>query len=136
MAEAPMTDEQDLGSPSLAELVRKALDLVPRLIRDEVQLLKLELTGKLKSAGVGVGILVAAALFFLFTIGVLIAAAVLGLATALPAWLAALIVAASLLLLSALFALLGVRQLKKGGPPMPSDTIDSIKADVRAVKGE
>jgi len=66
---------------------------------------------------------------------VLLAAAVLGIATALPAWLAALIVAGALLLITAILVLIGVNQLKRGVPPVPEETIASVKEDVNAIKG-
>jgi hypothetical protein len=66
---------------------------------------------------------------------VLVVAAVLGLAEVLPAWLAALIVAVVFLVLAGLLALLGVGRLKKGLPPVPKESLDSVKEDVDAVKG-
>jgi len=66
---------------------------------------------------------------------VLLAAAVLGIATALPAWLAALIVGVALLIITTVLVLIGVRQLKAGVPPVPTETIDSVKHDVDAIKG-
>ena len=67
---------------------------------------------------------------------VLVAAAVLGLATVLPAWAAALIVGGVLLLLTGIIAGIGIAQLKRGLPPTPSDTIDSIGDDIRVLRGE
>jgi ABC-type transport system involved in multi-copper enzyme maturation permease subunit len=112
---------------------------VPRLIvdlfRQEIESLKQELIGKAKDAGIGIGLLVAAAVFALFLLGVLIAAAILGLATVLPAWAAALIVAGVLLIITVVLALVGIASLKRGMPPAPTQTIESIKDDVRVIKG-
>jgi hypothetical protein len=65
---------------------------------------------------------------------VLTAAAILGLAVVLPAWAAALIVAGILLLGVLGFVLAGLAQLKKGDPE-PTETITSVRRDVRAIKG-
>jgi len=64
-----------------------------------------------------------------------VAAAVIALAQVLPGWAAALVVAGSLLLIAALLVAIGVQQIKKGTPPTPTKTIDSIKQDVRVLKG-
>jgi tetrahydromethanopterin S-methyltransferase subunit C len=105
------------------------------LVRAELDSLKSEIAGKLKAAGIGIGLLVGAALFGFFLLTVLITAAILGLATALPAWAAALIVAGVLLIITAVLALLGISNLQKGIPPAPTETVKSIKKDVETLKG-
>jgi hypothetical protein len=120
---------------SLGALLKSIPDLIGRLIRDELRAARLEFTSKLKAAGIGVGLLVGAAVFGWFTLAVLIATAVLGLATALPAWLAALIIGVLLLVITAILALVGIRKLKAGAPPIPKDSIESVKEDIRTVKG-
>ncbi|ARC58267.1 hypothetical protein AS850_14370 [Frondihabitans sp. 762G35] len=131
------TDERAAGSRrSLGGLLSSLPDLISRLIRGEIALAKGELVAKLKAAGVGIGLLVAAALFGFLLLEVLVAAAVLGTATVFPAWLAALLVGAGLLVVTAILALVGVRALKKGVPPVPTETVESVKSDVRALKGE
>jgi hypothetical protein len=124
-----------LEDEKLSTLARRAVDLTIRLVRDELLSLRLELVGKLKEAGVGTGLLVASALFAFFLIVALLAGAVLALSTLLAPWLAALIVAGFLLVGAVVLALLGVRQLKQGVPLTPADSIASIEADIRAVKG-
>lgn len=119
---------------SLITLITSLPSLVVELVKSEVEQLKAELLRKLKHAGIGVGFLTAAAVFAFFAAGVLTAAAILGLAVVLPAWLAALIVAALLLIIVAVFAILGVNQLKKSGTA-PTETIESVRRDVRAIKG-
>ena len=59
----------------------------------------------------------------------------LGLAEVLPAWAAALIVGGALLLLAGILVAVGIAQLKRGLPPTPTDTIESINEDVRIVRG-
>ncbi len=112
---------------------------VPRLIidlfRQEIESLKQELIGKAKDAGVGIGLLVVAGAFAFFLLGVLVAAAILGLATVFAPWLAALIVAGGLLIITVVLALIGISTLKRSMPPAPTETIESIKDDVRVIKG-
>ena len=121
---------------SLGSLLGSLPELISRLVRGEIQLAKTELVTKLKEAGVGAGLLVGAALFGFFLLAVLITAGVLGLATVVAPWLAALIVAAVLLVVTGVLALLGVKALKKGVPPVPQQAVDSVKADVAALKGQ
>lgn len=112
---------------------------VPRLIidlfRQELEALKQEFVDKAKAAGIGIGFLIAAAVFAFFLFGVLITAAILGLAVVFPPWLAALIVAGGLLIIVAVLVAIGVVSLRRGMPPAPTDTIESIKEDVRVIKG-
>lgn len=120
---------------SLFSLVADIPRLITDLARSEIESLKREIAGKLAAAGVGIGLLAAAAAFAFFALAVLVAAAVLGLAVVLPAWAAALIVAGVLLILGAALVAAGVGALKRGMPPTPEKTIDSIKQDVRVIKG-
>jgi hypothetical protein len=131
-----VTEERDKRARrSLVSLFAELPTLVIQLLKDEIENLKRELTARLAKLGIGIGLFVAAALFAFFALATLIAAAVLGIATALPAWLAALIVAGGLLILTAILVLVGVSSLKKGLPPVPEDAISSIKKDINTVKG-
>lgn len=120
---------------SLLSLVTSLPGLLAELVRSELEQLKNELIRKLKHAGIGIGLLVGAAVFAFFALGVLVAAAVLGIAVALPGWLAALIVAVALLIVTGILVGIGVAQLKRGVPPTPTRTIRSVKRDVDAVRG-
>jgi hypothetical protein len=119
---------------STADLVRDVSELVPRLVREELNLAKAEISEKGKHAGAGVGLFGGGGLFAFFGVAVLIAAAVLGLAEAVPAWLSALIVAVVLLALAGIMAMIGRSQVRKAIPPVPQKAVDSTKQDVQAVK--
>ena len=119
----------------LFKLIGDIPSLLMELVRGEIESFKQELVGKLKLAGVGIGLLIGALSILLFALLVFTAAAILGLATVLPAWAAALIVGGALLLIAVILALVGISSLKKGVPPAPTETIKSIKKDVRTIKG-
>lgn len=120
---------------SLFQLLKDLPGLVVALLKAELAQLKAELVRKAISLGIGVALFVVAAVLLFFMLGTLVAAAVLGIAVALPAWLAALIVAGALLVLAGIIGLIGLAVLKRGMPPAPTETIASIKQDVNAVKG-
>ena len=136
MVDATLPGEKQSGERvGLIGLVRQLPGQVSRLIRDEIRATQMELTEKLKAAGIGVGLLAGGAVIALFAFGALIAAAILGLAEVLAPWLSALIVGVALLLVAGVLALLGRNRLKTGMPPLPQDSIESVKADIRTVKG-
>lgn len=120
---------------SLFKLIGDLPTLVVDLFRAEIESLKQELADKLKNAGIGLGLIAGAATFAFFAVLVLLAAAVLGLATVLPAWAAALIVGGAILLVGVVLLLIGVATLKRGVPPTPTTTIDSVKRDVSVITG-
>ncbi|MCV2395269.1 phage holin family protein [Actinotalea sp. M2MS4P-6] len=120
--------------PSIGELVSLLSEKTSKLVRAEIELAKAEMADKAKHAGAGIGMFVGAGLFAFFAFGTLVATAVLGLAEALPAWLAALIVAVVLLLIAGALGFVGKTMLDKGTPPVPLKAQESIKADVAAVK--
>ena len=130
-----MTDTRDRKPRSLFGLVGDVPKLVKELVTGELNLLKAEMLTKAKIFGLAAGLLVGALVIVLYAIGVLLTAAVMGLATVMPAWLAALVIAVAMLLVAAILGLLGWRRLKTGLPITPKRTIDSVKNDVNAVKG-
>jgi Putative Actinobacterial Holin-X, holin superfamily III len=117
-----------------AELVKQLSEQVSVLVREEVKLAKLEVTRKGKQAGAGAGMLGGAGLVALYGAGCLIACAVLAISTGLAAWLAALIVGVILLAVAGTAALLGRSRLQKNAPPVPKETVDSVKTDVEVIK--
>ena len=123
----------DHDEKSTAELVHDLTDQVNRLARTEVTLAVRELKGKARHAGVGAAFAGAGGVFAFYGGGVLVAACVLLLALALPAWAAALIVAAAMFAVAGVAVLMARKQLKQSAP-MPSPAVESAKEDVHAVK--
>ncbi|WGL53164.1 phage holin family protein [Nocardioides sp. BP30] len=119
---------------STPELVSQLSHEVTRLVRDELRLAQLEVSGKAKKAGVGVGMFGAAGLIALFGLGTLIATAVLALALAVDAWLAALIVAVVLFAVAGIAALVGRNSVRAAAPPVPTEAMASTQRDVETAK--
>ena len=120
---------------SLFELIADVPTLVRELVMGEIQHLKVEMIGKFKAWGIGGALIAVAVVFVLYMLGVLLTAAVLGLSYVMPGWLAALLIALLLLVIAAVFALIGYRKLKDGLPPQPTATIESVKRDIDTIKG-
>ncbi|MFL6076127.1 MAG: phage holin family protein [Mycobacteriales bacterium] len=116
------------------DLVSQLGDQLSRLVRDEIQLAKLEMAAKTKRLGVGAGLTGAAGLFAFWGGTALVAAGVAALALVLPAWAAALIGGAALLLVAGMCVLAGRRQMRRAGPPVPQEAIKSIEQDLRVVR--
>jgi len=121
-------------APSSAQLVRQLSEETSTLVRQELRLAQLELQEKGKRAGIGAGLFGGASGIALFALGAFVAAAVLGLATAVDAWLAALIVGVALLVVAGVLALAGKSQVSQAVPPAPEQAVASTKTDVTTLK--
>ena len=126
---APAARERSTG-----ELVKSLSEQVSALVRDELKLAQLEMTRKGKQAGAGLGMLSGSGVIALYGVGCLLACAIIALSGVVEAWLAALIVGAALLAAAAAAALMGKGRLQKATPPVPEETVSSIKTDVEEIK--
>jgi len=135
MAEPNGSTQPAVGpDASAGELVKHLSEQVSRLIRDELKLAEYEMTRKAKRMGRGAGMFGGSGLVALYGIGCLLAAAIIGLASVLPAWAAALIVGGALLVIAGVAALMGKSQVSKAVPPMPEQAVQSVKDDVEEIK--
>jgi hypothetical protein len=128
------TAPPDPALASTGELVGQLSEQLTTLVRNEVRLAQAEVTQKAKSLGVGAGLFGGAGLTAFFGLAVLISAVVLGLAEVLPAWLAALVVAVILFAVAGVLALVGKKDVEEASPPLPSQAIAGVQADVATVK--
>lgn len=120
---------------SVFALVAEIPTLVRELVEREIQLIKTELLEKVKALGIGAGLIAGALAVLGAMLGVLLTAAILALSLVMPGWAAALLVAGVLLLIAVILGLIGYRVLKGGIPPLPTESIDSLRRDLRAIKG-
>lgn len=118
----------------MGALLSDALSQVTRLVRGEVALAKAEVAQNIRNAGLGVGLLVGAAILLLVALNVLAAAAAAALASTGigPGW-ATLIVAVVILAVAAVLALRGLAALKPENLA-PSRTIRNVQADAQTIK--
>jgi len=125
------TRDRDLPT---ADLVRQLSDQTSRLIRQEMALARAELTVKGKQAGIGAGLFGGAGVFGLLALGALTATAIAALALAMDTWLAALIVTVVWAVVAGAMALLGKSRVQEALPPVPEDSVESVKEDVQWTK--
>ena len=119
---------------STGELVNQLSEQVSRLVRDELEMARLELTRKGRFAGLGMGMYGASGLVALYAIACLLAAAIIAIAGEIRPWLAALIVGLALLVVSAAAALMGRSRVRRATPPIPDQAVEGAKADIEEVK--
>jgi uncharacterized membrane protein YqjE len=131
MAEHRGTDLRDRPA---SELLKQLSDQSTTLVRQEIELAKLEFREKGKKAGLGAGMFGGAGLFGLYAVGALTATIILALATFLPGWVAALIVTVVYGAVAGILALRGKSQVKEATPPVPEQAVETTKEDVRWVK--
>ena len=119
---------------ALPKTLKIIFKLAPRQLNDEIALAKAEIKRKGVQLGIA-GAFFAVALVFvgLLVIG-LVVAAIMGLATIMPAWLAALLVCAVCLVIAAIGALIGLNKFKAAMPLVPEDTLRGLKYDLGIAK--
>lgn len=131
-----MHDErvEQLKRESLPELLRELSMETTTLVRQEIDLAKIELSEKAKSVGAGAGLFGGAAVFALGAFFAVTACIIAALALVLPLWAAALVVGVIYVIVALVAAAAGKRRLMQATPVLPQQTAQSIKEDVEWVK--
>ena len=129
-----MAEPSVRSDPSAAELVKQLSEQTSRLVHQEMELAKAELSAKGKQAGIGAGLFGGAGVFGLYAMGALTATVIALLSTAMETWLAALIVTIVWAAVAGVMALIGKQRVQKAAPPIPEDSVESVKEDVRWTK--
>lgn len=119
---------------SVGVLVSRASEQISELVREEMRFARMELSQKGKRFGTGGGLLGGAALAGVLVAQAAVAAGISALALVLPVWASALIVTVALAAIAAVLAVAGKRQIARAVPPVPEQTVDSVKADVAEIK--
>jgi uncharacterized membrane protein YqjE len=124
----------DPSEATTGELVTRLSGQISELVRGELALAKAELTQKAKRAGIGGGLLGAAGVLALYGFGALVITVIALLALVLPVWASALIVAVVIFIVAGILGLLGKNQIQRATPPVPENTVESVKRDVATVQ--
>jgi uncharacterized membrane protein YqjE len=132
---APASDDRKVG-----ELVFDVAERVSILVREEIALAKAELTEKATNIGRGAVVGIAAGVFVLMALAMLMHAVawaindVLGIESAV--WVGFLIEAVFWLLVAGLAGLIAYKSVKKGTPPTPEMAIEEMKETKATVVGD
>ena len=118
----------------LPELMKTLADQTTTLVRQEIDLAKAEFSEKGKKAGQGAGMFGGAGVIGFLALAALTAGAILALATAVPDWLAAVIVGVVYAAVAGILALQGKNKVQEAGPPVPEQTVETVKEDVEWAK--
>ena len=127
-------DTDELHDRSLGELLKQLSEQTTRLVHQELELAKAELQQKGKQAGMGAGMFGGAGALGLAALGALTACFILALDAVMPAWLAALIVAVVYGIIAFVLVKQGQARIKAAAPPVPEQTIETVKEDVEWAK--
>ena len=134
MANSAETHGRPHTHASMGELVKQLSEQTNQLAHQEVELAKAEIAVKGKRIEVGLEMFGGAGAIGFYALGALVAAAVLGLATAVTAWLSALIIAVVLGAVAGLLALKGKSKIEEATPPVAEEIAESVKEDVQWAK--
>jgi hypothetical protein len=126
----------DLRERSLPELLSRLSEETTRLVHQELDLAKAELTAKGRQAGAGAGLFGAAGVIGLLGAAALTTCFVLALDAVMPAWLAALLVAIVYGVIAAVLAAQGRDRVRQATPLVPEQTVDTVKEDVQWAKNQ
>jgi len=128
-----MTTEEN-SQRSLRELIDQLSADARGLVRAEVSLARAELEEKARRLAFGGALVGAAAVLGLVALGAVAATAIIALSNVVSTWLAALIVTVVVAVLAGILLLVGVKLLRRGVPPAPTESVDQMKEDVSWVK--
>lgn len=132
----PGVNGSDLREHGTGDLVKQLADQTSTLVRQEIELAKAELSAKGRVAGEGAGMFGGAAVVGLLALGTLTALVLSLLDKAMDFALAALIVTLVYGAIAALLAIKGRERVKRGMPPAPEQTIETVKEDVQWAKSQ
>jgi uncharacterized membrane protein YqjE len=125
----PRAREQSMG-----ELFKQLSDDMSTLVRQELRLAQVEMTEKGKRAGIGAGMFGGAGIVGMLALGTLTACIIAALSKAMDVWLAALIVTVIYAAIAGVLALRGKQRISTATPPVPEQTVESVKEDVQWAK--
>lgn len=125
---------RDPRDESVGQLLSDLSSDLSTLVRQEIELARVEMTAKGKVAGKGAGLLAGAGVVGLAVLGAFTTFLITLLAEVMDVWLAALIVTVLWAIVALVLLQIGRKQLREALPPKPEQTIETIKEDVKWAK--
>lgn len=130
---SPRVSDQTRSS-SLTELVSTGARLLPLQLKDELAMVKGQMTKKGVAVGIGAGLAVVGLVFLFIMVVSLIVAMIGGFAQDRPIWFAALMVALGALVVGLVFLGIGAMRIKAAMPLVPAETVQGVKYDLGYLK--
>jgi uncharacterized membrane protein YqjE len=127
-------NNNDLRQEPIGDLLKRLSQETTQLVRQELELAKAEMAEKGKRAGIGAGMFGAAGVVGLLALGALTAFLIMLLDGALANWLSALIVAVVYGAIAGVLALRGRTKVQEATPPVPEQTVETVKEDIQWAK--
>jgi protein-S-isoprenylcysteine O-methyltransferase Ste14 len=120
----------------LGEIVGDVTSKATLLVKEEIELAKVEITTKVKRLGVGAGLIAVAGVFMIFFLIFFLHMLAIGFADwfSLRPWVGYAMVCILLLLFAGILAFVAMRLFKKGSPPVPTMAIDEAKKTRAAIE--
>jgi hypothetical protein len=142
-----MAAGQDLRERSTVQLVKHLTHQASTLVKQEAELVKVELSENVelakaemaekgKKAGVGAGAAAAAGIAGLLALGAFTAFLIILLDEVMPTWAAALCVTTLWVVIAVPLALYARTKIQEVGAPVPEKTLESVKEDVAWLKDQ
>jgi VIT1/CCC1 family predicted Fe2+/Mn2+ transporter len=126
--------ENELRERPIGEVAKSLTSDLSLLLRQEIDLAKAEMAEKGRTAAPGLGMFGGAGIVALCAAGALTAFLILVLSTFLPDWAAALVVGTVLATVAYVLIQQGKERVADAGPPVPEQTIETVKEDVEWAK--
>ena len=126
----------DLRDAPIAEVAKSVASHAQTLASQEVRLAKAEMTEKAKDVGIGAGLAGGAGYVAYLASIALMLTLIFALAEVMPTAVAALIVTVLLGAIAAVLALRAKQKIQDAGPPIPEQTMQSVKQTIETVKEE
>jgi hypothetical protein len=125
-----VTEEHGIRG-SLRRVIRHA----QALTQLQKELARTEMKRKGAALGAGTALAIGAGVFLFFTVGLGIATAAAALAIVLDLWLALLILFGAFLFVAILLALIGIKMIKEGTPPVPEQALEEARLTRQVLRG-
>lgn len=127
-------EDETLRDRPAGELLKRLSQDLSLLIRQELDLARVELIEKSKVVGAGAGMFSGAAVAGMLALGAFTAFLILALSLAMAPWLAALIVTIVYAAVAGVLALTGKKKFEEATPLVLEQTVDTVKEDVKWAK--
>jgi protein-S-isoprenylcysteine O-methyltransferase Ste14 len=130
------TPPPDSADKKLGEIVGDVTSKASLLVKEEIELAKVEVATKVKKLGMGAGLIAVAGVFMVFFLIFFLHMLALGFADwfSLKPWVGYAMVCVLLLVFAGILALIAMRLFKKGSPPVPTMAIDEAKKTRAAIE--